>query len=64
MGDWDYNLKLSQRRADSVKQYLVNSGIAAERLVTRGFGEADPIASNSTAAGRSENRRIEFHRLN
>ena len=63
-GDWNYNLDLSQRRADSVKNHLVNSGIAAERVVSKGYGEADPVASNSTASGRAENRRIEFHRLN
>jgi outer membrane protein OmpA-like peptidoglycan-associated protein len=64
VGDWDYNLDLSQRRADAVKNYLVNSGIAADRVVSKGYGEADPVASNKTAGGRAENRRIEFHRLN
>jgi len=64
VGDWDYNLDLSQRRADAVKNYLVNSGIAADRGVSKGYGEADPVASNKTAGGRAENRRIEFHRLN
>jgi OOP family OmpA-OmpF porin len=63
-GDWNYNLDLSQRRADSVKNYLVNSGIATDRIVSKGYGEADPVASNSTASGRAENRRIEFHRMN
>lgn len=64
VGDWDYNLDLSQRRADAVKNYLVNSGIATDRVVSKGYGEADPVASNKTAGGRAENRRIEFHRLN
>jgi len=64
VGKDDYNLGLSQRRADSVKQYLVNAGINADRIVTRGYGESTPIAPNGTAAGRAENRRIEFHRLN
>ena len=57
------NLNLSQRRADSVKKYLVNSGIGAERLLAKGYGESEPIASNQSASGR-ENRRIEFHRMN
>jgi len=64
VGKDDYNLGLSQRRADSVKQYLVNAGIAADRIVARGYGESSPIAPNATAAGRAENRRIEFRRLN
>jgi outer membrane protein OmpA-like peptidoglycan-associated protein len=63
VGGWESNLGLSQRRADSVKEYLVNSGIAGERLLAKGYGEADPIASNKTAGGRAENRRIEFHRM-
>lgn len=58
------NLSLSQRRAESVKQYLVNAGIDPSRLVAKGFGEEDPIASNATPSGRAQNRRIEFKRLN
>lgn len=64
VGSEESNLRLSQRRADSVRQYLVNSGIEASRLTARGLGEADPVASNATPDGRSQNRRIEFHRLN
>ena len=64
VGSWELNLKLSQRRADSVRTYLVNSGIQDERFLAKGYGEADPIASNKTAGGRAENRRIEFHRMN
>jgi len=64
VGSWEYNLKLSQKRAEAVKQYLVNSGIDPNRLVAKGYGEADPIASNKTAEGRAQNRRIEFRRLN
>jgi outer membrane protein OmpA-like peptidoglycan-associated protein len=63
VGSWDLNLDLSQRRADSVKNYLVNSGIPSDRMIAKGYGEADPVSSNKTAAGRAENRRIEFHRL-
>ncbi|MDL1913645.1 MAG: glycine zipper 2TM domain-containing protein [Bergeyella sp.] len=55
-----YNLKLSERRADAVKTYLVSKGVAASRIQTKGLGMADPIASNETDAGRAENRRVEF----
>jgi outer membrane protein OmpA-like peptidoglycan-associated protein len=58
------NLSLSKKRADSVRQYLVNGGIAAERLTSVGVGEEEPISSNATAEGRAQNRRIEFKRLN
>jgi outer membrane protein OmpA-like peptidoglycan-associated protein len=54
------NLSLSQKRANTVKAYLVQKGIAAKRLKPVGYGEADPIASNKTAEGRAMNRRIEF----
>ncbi len=64
VGSYELNKKLSQKRAESVKQYLVNSGIDPERLIARGYGEEDPIASNKSASGRAENRRIEFRRLN
>jgi len=64
VGSWEYNLNLSQKRAEAVKQYLVNSGIDPSRLIAKGYGEADPIASNKTAEGRAQNRRIEFRRLN
>lgn len=54
------NQKLSQRRADSVRQYLVSKGVAADRLTAKGYGEAQPVATNDTPAGRAENRRVEF----
>ena len=53
-----YNLKLSQRRADSVRDYLVSSGVSADQLVTKGYGQTEPAASNKTAAGRAKNRRV------
>ena len=56
----DYNMQLSRERAESVKEYLVSQGIAADKLVTKGMGETDPIADNSTEQGRFRNRRIEF----
>jgi len=55
-----FNLELSQKRADAVKAYLVSNGIAAARLTTKGYGQADPIASNATKAGRADNRRVEL----
>lgn len=64
VGGWEFNLKLSRKRAESVREYLINSGISPDRLVAEGYGEADPVDSNETAAGRAANRRIEFHRLN
>lgn len=55
-----YNLTLSQRRAETVRAYLIKNGIAAERLTARGYGEAQPVADNKTAAGRAKNRRVEL----
>jgi outer membrane protein OmpA-like peptidoglycan-associated protein len=54
------NLSLSERRAKAVAAYLVKKGISAERLIPRGFGQTQPIASNKTAMGRAENRRLVF----
>ncbi len=59
-GAADYNLNLSEQRAASVRSYLASKGIASSRFTTTGMGIADPIASNETAEGRSENRRVEF----
>jgi len=59
-----YNLALSNRRAASVKHYLVSHGIAANRLTAVGHGESQPIASNDTATGRAQNRRVELRVLN
>lgn len=55
-----YNIKLSQERMDSVKQYLISKGIPESRLLALGFGEGKPIATNKTAAGRAKNRRVEL----
>ncbi len=57
-----YNLKLSKDRANSVKTYLVNSGVNASQVATKGYGEANPIASNDTEEGRIQNRRVETAR--
>jgi OOP family OmpA-OmpF porin len=57
-GSPPYNLKLSQKRADSVRSYLLDSGVSADQLVTKGYGQTQPVASNKTAKGRARNRRV------
>jgi outer membrane protein OmpA-like peptidoglycan-associated protein len=59
VGSQESNHLLSQRRADSVKSYLVNRGVQAHRLTTAGLGQGSPVASNDTATGRQQNRRVE-----
>ena len=63
LGSESYNLGLSERRANSVKAYLVANGIDPARLSTQGYGESLPIADNSTKTGREENRRVEIQKL-
>ena len=60
LGDEEYNLALSQRRAESVKSALTHAGIAEDRVVTLWFGELNPVASNDTEEGRRQNRRVEI----
>jgi OOP family OmpA-OmpF porin len=60
VGSDAYNLKLSDRRAAAAKDYLVKKGIAATRIKTKGYGKSEPVASNATAEGRAENRRVEI----
>ena len=55
-----YNQKLSVRRAESVKSYLVSKGVEPNRIYTEGKGEKQPVASNKTADGRQKNRRVEI----
>ncbi|MBK6672441.1 MAG: OmpA family protein [Proteobacteria bacterium] len=62
VGNDDYNLKLSQRRADAVRQYLLDKGVAAARLESKGFGETQPVSDNATADGRAQNRRVVLRR--
>jgi OOP family OmpA-OmpF porin len=57
------NRRLSLARAEAVRAYLVQHGVPASRLVARGYGPADPVASNATAGGRARNRRVELHQL-
>lgn len=59
IGPADYNRQLSRRRANAVKQALLNKGIQSSRIRIRGYGEKYPVASNSTEAGRQQNRRVE-----
>ncbi|MGB1247709.1 MAG: OmpA family protein [Chitinophagales bacterium] len=57
VGEEEANLILSQARADAVRDYLIEKGISADRVVAKGYGEALPVASNDTASGRQQNRR-------
>ncbi|MBU6437612.1 MAG: OmpA family protein, partial [Betaproteobacteria bacterium] len=59
IGSDAYNQKLSVRRAEAVKAYLVSKGIEANRVYTEGKGKTNPVASNKTAEGRAKNRRVE-----
>ncbi|NYT57374.1 OmpA family protein [Alcaligenaceae bacterium] len=60
IGTEQYNQGLSQRRANSVKAYLVSKGVATDRIYVEGKGETSPVASNSTREGRAQNRRVEI----
>jgi len=62
-GNDAYNLDLSRRRAEAVRDYLVARGVSSSRLEAHGYGESDPIADNATAEGRARNRRVELERL-
>lgn len=58
-GAEDYNLDLSKKRASSVQDYLIDLGLDYQRLTIQGYGENQPVASNETASGRQQNRRVE-----
>ena len=60
IGTEAYNLRLSERRVNSVKDYVVKKGVDSSRISGQGFGESKPIADNKTAEGRSKNRRVEI----
>ncbi|HEX2685894.1 MAG TPA: OmpA family protein [Kofleriaceae bacterium] len=59
-GNDAFNLKLSQKRAESVRTYLIKKGMSSDRMTPKGYGENVPIADNRTSAGRAQNRRVEF----
>jgi len=59
VGSEDYNHGLSERRADSVKSYLIEQGVGSLRLTSLGKGESQPVADNDSATGRQQNRRVE-----
>ena len=58
-GEDGYNMKLSDKRAESVEEYLVSQGVAKARVTTKGYGESQPVGDNDTASGRQANRRVE-----
>jgi len=60
IGTDEYNLQLSQKRADEIKKYLIQNGIIDNRIISKGYGNTFPITSNQTEAGRAENRRVEI----
>lgn len=62
-GSYNGNVRLSQKRANAVRSYLINKGVSADRIKATGLGPANPIADNKTREGRAKNRRIEFSRL-
>ncbi len=60
VGSNESNQRLSERRANAVKNLLVHNGVSSDRIVAQGYGETQPIASNDTAAGRQQNRRVKI----
>ena len=62
-GDDEMNMRLSQQRAESVRDYLISQGISANRMISKGYGETRPKASNSTPTGKAINRRTEIRIL-
>lgn len=60
VGSDEYNQDLSEKRADAVRDYLISQGMAAQSIEARGFGKTQPIATNDTAEGRQQNRRVEL----
>jgi outer membrane protein OmpA-like peptidoglycan-associated protein len=60
VGSDEFNARLSEQRADTVRAYLVSQGVSPDTVVARGFGKTQPVATNDTAAGRQQNRRVEL----
>jgi outer membrane protein OmpA-like peptidoglycan-associated protein len=56
----DYNMDLSQRRAEAVRAYLMSKGVAPQRLVAKGYGESQTVASGDTETAHAQNRRVQF----
>jgi outer membrane protein OmpA-like peptidoglycan-associated protein len=59
VGSDEFNARLSEKRADTVRAYLVSQGVSPDTVIARGFGKTQPVASNDTASGRQQNRRVE-----
>ena len=62
-GEADFNQGLSEKRAESVRNAMIDIGIEAERLITKGFGETIPVAPNDSPEGKATNRRVEFVKM-
>jgi outer membrane protein OmpA-like peptidoglycan-associated protein len=62
-GNKDANQKLSEERANAVRDYLIKKGIAADRVIAKGYGDTQPIADNTTEAGKQKNRRTEVRTI-
>jgi outer membrane protein OmpA-like peptidoglycan-associated protein len=60
IGGYSKNLKLSDDRAIAAREYIISKGIAADRILAKGYGETTPVASNKTEEGRQQNRRVEL----
>lgn len=60
-GSDSHNMKLSQQRADAVREYLISRGVAADQMTAKGYGETQPVADNSSEEGRAQNRRVVLH---
>ena len=60
MGNRNNNIALSQKRAEAVKEFLIDEGVSSDKLEAKGYGPDKPVASNRTEAGKAKNRRVEF----
>jgi outer membrane protein OmpA-like peptidoglycan-associated protein len=60
VGSDDYNQRLSEQRGEAVRDFLTSQGMSSSSITTRGLGEGQPVASNDSAAGRQQNRRVEL----
>jgi len=60
VGAADYNMELSQKRASAVRQYLIEKGLAPDRIIAKGYGQSKPVVSNDTIEGKAQNRRVEL----